>query len=286
MKRYKVCRIFLLCLAILAAGFATTGILRSRSLQVKQYTIPLEEVSGTVRIVLLSDLHCRQFGKDNIKLLELIAAQEPDLIALDGDLFSRSSSEKEIMEVCDFARKLTKVAPTYYALGNHESDYIARNGSAVLEQFTAAGVTILEDKYQDLTINGTIFRFGGMSQLAYRDGANEFDSEAEVFLNDYCNTELPTVLLSHRPEAFCFKNACKEWDVDLILSGHTHGGLVRLPGLGGVYAPIQGWFPDVDYGEYAFYGDRMIVTSGLAGYGVLPRMFNPPEICVVELVAT
>ncbi len=74
------------------------------------------------------------------------------------------------------------------------------------------------------------------------------------------------------------------WNIDLILSGHTHGGLIRLPFVGGLYAPIQGFFPKVCYGEYKFNNNRMLITSGLAGYGIIPRINNPPEIAVIDLV--
>lgn len=259
------------------------GILVSLPLQVTKYTVKLDGVSEDIIIVLLSDLHAEEHGKSNSTLLTKVQEQQPDLIALVGDMFSRTSSESEIAEVVSFTETLTKISPVYYSLGNHEQDYISVNGDAVLTQFTNAGVTVLDDEYLDLEVNGTIIRLGGMDRMAYTGGNGKYDPEARTFLTEYCAVDFPKVLLSHRPEFFSFKEACKSWDVDLILSGHTHGGLVRLPFVGGLYAPIQEWFPNTDYGEYTFFGTRMIVTSGLSGYHGLPRVFNPPEICVVTI---
>lgn len=104
------------------------------------------------------------------------------------------------------------------------------------------------------------------------------------FLSDFCDTDQMTILLNHRPESFYFGSASEVWNIDLLLSGHTHGGLVRIPRLGGLYAPIQGFFPDVYYGQYQLHSSTMLVTSGLAGYGVLPRINNPPEIVTVTLI--
>lgn len=276
--------VLIICLAA-AVLLAIIGILYSQKLTVAEYTEPLDGVAGDVKIVFLSDLHGREFGSGNSKLQELIKAQKPDVIAVTGDLINRDADDEEIEKMCAFLKTLPEIAPTYFTIGNHETDFIAENGDDVLNMIRAAGVTVLDCEYEDLTVNGTTFRLGGMSQLAYKGGDGKYDPEAEVFLADYCDTELPKVMLSHRPEAFAFRYACDEWNLDLIFSGHTHGGLVRLPVIGGLVAPIQGLFPKYYYGEYELYDSKMIITSGLAGYYWAPRMFNPPEICVVTLTA-
>lgn len=261
------------------------GLLCFQSLVVTEYTVALDGIQGnSIRVVLLSDLHERLFGEKNCELINLVRMQNPDIIVLAGDLFSLTATEEEILQAYDFASQLVRIAPTYYSRGNHESEYVQIHGEAVLDRFIQAGIILLNDEYLDLNVNGSTIRLGGMDRYAYRNGANQFDPDAEKFLLSYCNTDLPTVLLSHRPEAFSFKRACSEWDIDLILSGHTHGGLVRLPFVGGLVAPIQGFFPKTVYGEYTFYDTKMIVTSGLAGYGNLPRVFNPPEVCVITLI--
>ena len=283
MKKVILLPILLIILAMIA--FVGLGLLCSSGIRVTSYTQALDGVQGDVKLVFLSDLHCRQFGRDNESLIALVQAQSPDLIALPGDIIDRGSSDAQIEAACAFVAQLAQLAPTYLTLGNHEVDYISQNGDALRSRFRATGATLLECDYEDLSINGTALRLGGMSELAYYGGDGKYDPKAEPFLREYCETSLPKVMLSHRPEAFCFKYACQDWDVDLILSGHTHGGLVRLPLIGGVVAPIQGFFPDVDYGEFQFYDTKMIVTSGLAGYEGIPRLFNPPELCVVTLTS-
>lgn len=285
MKKQNMIWIIILSVVIIGCVIALVGILCSQKLEVREYLFASEKVCGDVKIVFLSDLHCEKYGNSNSKLVNLIKQQNPDIIALTGDLINRNSSNEDISEVCDFISQLPKIAPTYFSIGNHETDYIAENGDAILEKINTTGVSVLDCEYTDLTVNGTTFRLGGMSQLAYYGGDGKYDPKAEPFLTDYCNTDLPKVMLSHRPEAFAFKQACDDWDVDLILSGHTHGGLVRLPIIGGLVAPIQGLFPDFYYGEYTEFNSKIIITSGLAGYYWAPRIYNPPEICVVTLTA-
>lgn len=284
MKRFQSPMFVLLLVSFILGIVLFIGILFSKELKVTERKIPLVGIDQEVRIILLSDLHGTKFGPDNSDLISLIQQQSPDLICLAGDIISRDSTSDDIHSMCTLMEYLTQICPVYFSLGNHEMDFMDAQGPQVLDALSASGAILLEDSYLDLTVNQSSFRLGGMSKLAYRDGNGQFFPGVEEFLSEFCDTELSTILLSHRPEAFSFKNACSEWDVDLILSGHTHGGLVRLPLVGGLIAPIQGWFPDVDYGEYTFYNSKMIVTSGLVGYKSLPRVFNPPEICLIKLV--
>lgn len=285
MKILRVILKIIIWLAFIVLSAAAIGILCSQRLTVKEYTEALDGVDNDVKIVFLSDLHGREFGDGNRKLIELIREQNPDIIAVTGDLINRDADAKEIAEMSSFMSCLPEIAPTYFSIGNHEEAYFAEHGEDFLDDIRATGIEVLECKYKDLTVNGTTFRLGGMSELAYYGGDGKYDPKAETFLTGYCDTELPKVILSHRPEAFGFKYALQDWDVDLVLSGHTHGGLVRLPIIGGLVAPIQGWFPYFSYGEYVEYGSKIIITSGLAGYEGFPRMYNPCEICVVTLTA-
>lgn len=272
-------------LVLTAAIIAAVGILRSQKLTVTEYTKCFDGVDADVKIVFLSDIHGRKFGAANCELTELIQAQEPDIIAVIGDIINYDAADEEIDSLCAFLESLAEIAPAYFTIGNHEAEYMAVRGDYLLDRVGSTGAKVLECEYEDVTVNGTTFRLGGMSELAYYGGDGKYDPKAEPFLTEYCDTELTKVMLSHRPEAFAFKYACQDWDPDLVLSGHTHGGIVRLPLVGGLVAPIQGIFPDYCYGEYRLYDTEMIITSGLAGYGWVPRIYNPPEICVVTLTA-
>lgn len=281
-KRFK-CRRILLVPIILLVTLGLDILWSMTALQTTTYEFTSSKISEPVRFVFLSDLHCRNFGKHNQELCKCIADQKPDFIALVGDIINRSSTKNEIDEVCSFIKDLTKIAPVYYSLGNHEEQYISTNGDEVLQQIESASAILLNDTYIDVDVHGQSLRLGGMIKLAYLAVEKEED-EANIFLDNFCNTDRLKILLNHRPEGFYFGDACQVWSVDFILSGHTHGGLIRFPFVGGLYAPIQGAFPEVYYGEYKFENNLMVITSGLAGHGIIPRINNPPEIVVIDLV--
>lgn len=281
-KRFK-CRRILLVLVILLVTLGLDILWSMTAPQTTTYEFTSSKISEPVRFVFLSDLHCRNFGKHNQELCKCIADQKPDFIALVGDIINRSSTKNEIDEVCSFIKDLTKIAPVYYSLGNHEEQYISSNGDEVLQQIESTSAILLNDTYIDVDVHGQSLRLGGMIKLAYLAVEKEED-EANIFLDNFCNTDRLKIMLDHRPEGFYFGDACQVWSVDYILSGHTHGGLIRLPFVGGLYAPIQGAFPEVYYGEYKFENNLMVITSGLAGHGVIPRINNPPEIVVIDLV--
>ena len=94
---------------------------------------------------------------------------------------------------------------------------------------------------------------------------------------------LPTIVLAHLPDTIIFCEAYKDWDIDLFLSGHTHGGVIRIPFVGGLYAPMQGYFPDEDMGYYNYGRVQLVISSGLAAHGKVPRVFNMPEVCVLHI---
>ena len=282
MKNQFKCRRILLMLGILLAVLGLDVLWSMTALQTTTYEFASLKISKPVHFVFLSDLHCRNFGKHNQELCKCIADQKPDFIALVGDIINRGSTKNEIDELCSFIKNLTKIAPVYYSLGNHEEQYISANGDEVLQQIESTSAILLNDTYIDVDVHGQSLRLGGMIKLAYLAVEKEEDEE-NIFLDNFCNTDRLKIMLSHRPEGFYFGDACKVWNVDFILSGHTHGGLIRLPFVGGLYAPIQGFFPEVYYGEYQFENNLMVITSGLAGYGVIPRINNPPEIVILEL---
>ena len=158
-----------------------------------------------------------------------------------------------------------------------------------LDAVTAAGAVVVNDSYVDVTLAGQPLRIGGTFGHAFPFGrtAEEFAASPEYrFLTAFEDTDRPTVCLAHMPDTFIFNGAAGYWDVDLVLSGHTHGGLIRLPWVGGLYAPMQGWFPPYDRGQF-WLSDTMqlIITSGLAGYKAVPRVNNLPEIAVVTLTS-
>lgn len=279
-------KIVIAVLVVAIVFTAVSAVVCFFAVTVTNYTVSLEGVKKSVRAVLITDLHSRNFGKNNSRLLEKIKAQEPDVIFADGDFISRGASEKDVEQFLKLLLELQKIAPVYYAPGNHEQSFEDFDG--LCEKIEDLGIPVLNDSFSDVTIAGQDLRIGGTLGHGFRFGRTEeeFEASAEyVFLSEFQNTDLPTVCLAHMPDTFIFNGAYNLWDVDLVLSGHTHGGLVRLPFIGGVIAPMQGLFPDYDKGYFKLGENiQMIISAGLAGYGILPRINNLPEICVIDII--
>lgn len=251
------------------------------------YSVALQNLGSSVRVILLSDLHGKSFGRENSRLIAKIQEQSPDAIFLDGDMIDRSADSADVQELLRLIKRLHEIAPVYFAPGNHELEYM-QTDTSLLTQVTEAGAVIVNDSYADVTLAGQPLRIGGTMGHAFYFGRSEkeFSSSPEYqFLKAFEDTDVPKICLAHMPDTFIFNGAYNLWNVDLILSGHTHGGLIRLPFIGGLYAPMQGWFPEYDQGYFRL-GEhmQMVITSGLAGHGMIPRINNPPEIVVIDLV--
>ena len=278
----KITAATVICLtAFLAVLFGNAHI------SAESYSVALQNIGGPVRIALLSDLHGKSFGRDNSRLIAKIGEQTPDAIFLDGDMIDRSADSADVQELLRLIKRLHEIAPVYFAPGNHELEYM-QTDTSLLTQVTEAGAVIVNDSYVDVAIAGQPLRIGGTMGHAFYFGRSEeeFSSSPEYqFLKAFEDTDVPKICLAHMPDTFIFNGAYNLWNVDLILSGHTHGGLIRLPFIGGLYAPMQGWFPEYDQGYFRL-GEhmQMVITSGLAGHGMIPRINNPPEIVVIDLV--
>lgn len=250
-------------------------------LEIKNYSI-----SDKARIVLLSDLHGNSFGKGNKNLLKKITELQPDIICLAGDFIDEDNTAQDNAEFIDFLDKLTDIALVYYSYGNHDLNYFNKNGYTLIEEIQATGCIVLEEEYVDIEINNKKIRLGGIFDYAFNQkyvSRDEwFKDSTFLFLNDFCNTDRTKILMCHRPESFIYDNA-SFWEIDYVLCGHTHGGIWRLPFIGGVIAPEQGLFPMYDKGEYQINNIKMIISSGLSGYKNIPRLFNCPEITVIEI---
>ena len=279
----KIVAIAAICLTVFLAVLISNACIRTAS-----YSISLENLTSPVRIVLLSDLHGNSFGRDNARLIAKIQEQTPDAIFLDGDMIDRGADAADVRKLLRLIARLCEIAPVYFAPGNHELEYMQSDAS-FLAQVAEAGAVVVNDSYVDVTIAGQPLRIGGTMGHAFYFGRSEaeFSSSPEyLFLKAFEDTDAPKICLAHMPDTFIFNGAYNSWDVDLVLSGHTHGGLIRLPFAGGLYAPMQGWFPEYDRGYFRL-GERMqmVISTGLSGHGMIPRINNPPEIVVIDLVS-
>lgn len=253
------------------------------ALELNTYTVSsgrLPEAFDGYRIAHISDLHNTEMGKDNDKLLNMLREAKPDIIAITGDLIDSRNTDIEI--ALQFVEEAVKIAPCYYVTGNHEarvSEYFddLKNG------LTELGIIILEDERVDLDKNSETITLIGINDPSFKSDYLFGDSETvvETHLHELMNESYSfTLLLSHRPELFeIYVNN----EVDLVLSGHAHGGQFRLPFVGGLVAPNQGLFPKYDAGLYTEENTNMIVSRGI-GNSILPFRFNNrPEVILIEL---
>ena len=252
------------------------------ALELNRYIISsdrLPEAFDGYRIAHVSDLHNTEIGKDNEKLLAMLREADPDIIAITGDIIDSRNTDIDI--ALQFTKTAMEIAPCYYVTGNHEarvSEY-----DELKAGLTEQGVIILEDKCIGLDKSEETISLLGVNDPSFQTDYLFGDSETvmQSKLQDIINEEdTYTILLSHRPELF---EVYKESKVDLVLSGHAHGGQFRLPFVGGLVAPNQGLFPKYDSGLYTEENTNMIVSKGI-GNSILPFRFNNrPEVILIEL---
>lgn len=231
------------------------------------------------RIAQISDLHNTEFGDNNSKLIEKLRQCNPDIILITGDLIDSRNTDIEI--ATSFAKQSSKIAPTYFVSGNHESRI--EEYEDLLMGLENAGVTVLDNTAAEIEKSGASIMLIGVIdpdfQTDYLFETSQSTMERDL-KNLISGDEGYTVLLSHRPELF---DVYADKDINLVFSGHAHGGQIRLPFVGGIIAPAQGLFPKYDAGTYAKGDTTMVVSRGL-GNSIFPfRVNNRPEIVVVEL---
>lgn len=282
MKRAQWKRLIILsaCLAAVL-GVAVWIAWGNTALELNTYTVLAEELPEAFdgyRIAHISDLHNTQIGDNNEKLLETIRKAEPDIIAITGDLIDSRNTNIEI--ALHFAEEAMKIAPCYYVTGNHEARIPEYDD--LKSGLTGLGVVVLEDERLEIQRFGEKIAVIGVNDPSFETNYLFGDAAAvlRLKLQEYKNENTYTVLLSHRPELLETYAQC---GVDLVLSGHAHGGQVRIPFVGGLVAPNQGLFPKYDAGMFIKENTTMIVSRGI-GNSIIPiRVNNRPEVILIEL---
>lgn len=280
-KRTKV----LLAIVILLLAMLTFW-LWPRPITVTNYEISAD-VSEKTRIVQLTDLHGRQFGKDNGKLLEKVREQKPELIFITGDMLN--SDEEDIGGLCKLVEELSGIAPVYYSYGNHETAWMSMFGKDLRGTLTDAGAVVLSMEYVAASVNGQTLIIGGYDGY-YRTPHMELDDpekEAEklAFADEFEALDGTKLLLCHVPTNWLDWGQINENSAGIVFCGHYHGGQIRLPVIDkGLYAPYVKWFPD--YTKGVFYGDcaTCVLSAGLGTTSGIPRIYNPPEIVVADII--
>ncbi|MEH7107478.1 metallophosphoesterase [Bacillus sp. JJ1764] len=230
------------------------------------------------RILHLSDLHSKAFGKNQKVICKKMKLLKPDLIVFTGDLVDQKNYDEGTSLL--LMKEIIKIAPVYFVTGNHE--WWSRNFNSLEKNLTSLGVKVLRNSWEKVRIGDDNIYIFGIDDPAIINGDQSklVRTELKEALNRVENQGVFKILLSHRPELFPIYS---QYNFDLIFSGHAHGGQIRLPLIGGLIAPNQGYFPNYSSGKYKKRNSTMVVNRGL-GNSIFPqRLFNHPEIIVLKL---
>lgn len=242
-----------------------------------------------LRLLVLSDLHDRVYGPENEKLLDLMKSCEPDAILLTGDILT-ASRKKDPNQVFAFLAKSSKIAPVYYAPGNHERKIKEKKETFGIlydvfrRNLKQNQICYLENEKTDLDENVCLYGLDldlkYFPKLPYKNKKPIYTAEEMEEDLGKMDPSRYNIILAHSPRYF---NAYASSGADLVLSGHYHGGAVRIPKLGGVISPQFVFFPEYDKGVYKKENTEMIVSSGCGSHKVHLRLFNKPEVMVVDI---
>lgn len=277
MKRRRGCLHSFFILLLLAVALVGFWYFENNVISSETYTVTspdLPESFAGFRVVEIADLHGKQFGPGGEDLLRAVRAAKPDLIAMDGDIADENT---DVSALAPLFRGLAEIAPTYYVTGNHE--WVMDGLPEFLKLLDESGVTVLRNEFYVLSRNG------GSIALAGVDDPNgpydqktpgELVAEIRAAMGDGCYI----LMLAHRNDAL------DDWaglGVQTVLTGHGHGGVIRLPFVGGLLGPNRELFPQYSAGVFRRGGTSMAVSRGLGNSGVNFRLFNRPDLPVVVL---
>lgn len=250
-------------------------------LTIKQYEVTTTKIDSEIKLVQLSDLHFSEFGENNSKLVTKVAELKPDVIAITGDLFDKQGDSVPKSLV----KQLTEIAPVYFSPGNHEYDVKDAYENDYKLFLKEAGVINLEDKTATIDVKGQKFQMSGLRSSAKLTFDYPYYEEGLAEIKKQQDPAYYQVLLSHMPDYFELYVAN---DFDLTLSGHTHGGIIRIPytNIGAIAPGSQRLIlPKYVYGEHTKNGKKMIISAGLGAGSfhqkAFPRLGNPYEIVEV-----
>ncbi len=286
-------------LDVIVAGAAVIGLICAESIReqwnfkvtnYKIHTPKMRQDAEPKKIIFLSDLHNHEYGKKNIRLLRTIAKEQPDLILVGGDMLVGKQHQLP-KPALDFVMQLPKIAPVYYANGNHEqrmkenTEKYGHVFSLYRKKLKDAGVHFLENASAVEELDGLHVRMTGVElppetyDKFRRCHLAKEDIERQVGAAENCYQ----ILLAHNPTYY---DAYREWGADLILSGHLHGGIVRIPRWRGVITPQAFLFPKYSGEMTEEEGQAMVVSRGLGTHTINFRLFNVPELVVLEISGT
>lgn len=286
--RVKLLKFIITILCILLASVVVTILYciinTSHKVTVISYNIDTD-LENSMRIVQLTDLHEEEFGENNEKLIKTVKEQNPDIIVMTGDMQNKTDEDTSI--VCDLVEKLSAVADVYYSYGNHEKEWERNFNRSFADLVSESGAIVVDNEYVDVEINDNSLRIAGYmgcySAIHMTASTEEQQEREKEFEKNFEDTDRYKILLNHIPTSWVDWGYLDDYSVDLVFSGHYHGGQIVLPVLGPLYAPYIGFFPKNVKGVYQGTQTTCILSTGLGTEYFIPRVNNPPEIIVADL---
>ena len=263
--------IYVLCAVVLISLLTAFCYYENNGLSVTRLKVSSNKLTSAFSAVIISDLHGKIFKND--ALYKRIRWLKPDVIFFLGDSADRSQNTVQMKKAAEFLSRLTNIAPVYAVSGNHE--YGRLNREELFGLIKSGGVNLLRGEERTLNLNGQEIHVFGLDEVGYH-------IKTPGLLRRFSEREGFKILLSHFPERF--KKDYINYDIDLTLSGHAHGGQFILPFVGGIYSPGQGLFPKYYRGMYEENGKKLIVSRGLGNSRFPLRLFNRPEIIVADFI--
>ena len=269
-KKKVLISIILVVLLLFVYSIVNTNVLSVTNITYSNAQIPAS--FDGYKIVQISDLHNKRFGKNQSRLINLVKKNSPDVIFVTGDLIDRRNTN--LVAAMEFIDEAVKIAPVYYVSGNHEA--WSQRYDQLKTQLLNSGVIVMDDTDEYIQRGDESIHLIGLSDPAFINSTKKIGDNIEAL----SKSEEFEMLLMHRPELF---EIYVEKNMDLVFSGHAHGGQIRLPIIGPIVAPNQGLFPEYTMGTYEKNGTTMVVSRGL-GNSVIPlRTLNSPEIIALTL---
>ena len=285
MKKFILKHKVLTVIILLLLAFTSWTIYSNLTIGITNYNVSLDKIPNNFngfKIAHVSDYHNAHFALNNDYLVSMIEKEKPDIIALTGDIVDSHHTDVDVSIA--LVEKLVNVAPCYYITGNHEA-WLGEVYDKLEERMIELGVIVLRNETVQIKKGGEHINIIGIDDPDFGPPSTYIDDKTKIsdsismaLMNNY--VEGYNILLSHRPEVF---DSYVENDMDLVLVGHAHGGQVRLPFVGGVVAPDQGFFPKYDAGRFDEDNTTMIISRGI-GNSIIPvRVNNQPELVMIEL---
>ncbi len=282
--------IFIFIIAIILSGlillFVLAGIICNHRLVTTKAEIISDKIPVNFdgfKVLQISDLHNCAYSKDNKKLIDAVRESAPDIIAITGDMIDSRKTKPEVS--LKLAKELVKIAPCYYVTGNHEAR-LKEKAEDFIEKLTKEGVIYLDNKVAEITRQDEKILLLGVKD-PFHYWTKEYFNRSEIMRENLRKITTSDeknfrILLSHRPETF---DVYTEFGIDVSLTGHAHGGQIRLPFIGGLFAPCQGFSPEYTSGLHTKHSTNLLVSRGLGNSSFPLRIFNPPEIVLLKLTS-